>query len=250
MMKFNKINFGLLMLLFLCRFENILGVSDKNIEEGLKEKYKIVDLKGATLKNEQGEDFSFIVTCEYNGDYYKWFEGIESDIDDMKKGDFGKRWKMEEELKKKSGVSSVGDIVKTQDMKVLVVKDNEKENKVYLVLGTYDKGNSKTTNIYLDKSYKLRTSGPYDIEKNNTIHVMMSTDEYCGGTLIQKEVNGHESPIYEFQIVYCELKDVTPEVSLEKLVDPSKKSIEQKDDFDKNSCCCDRLCNWCKNLCP
>ena len=33
MMKFNKINFGLLMLLFLCRFENILGVLDKNIEE-------------------------------------------------------------------------------------------------------------------------------------------------------------------------------------------------------------------------
>ena len=45
MVKFNKINFGLLMLLFLCRFENILGTSDKNIEEVLKKKYKIVDLK-------------------------------------------------------------------------------------------------------------------------------------------------------------------------------------------------------------
>ena len=81
MMKFNKINFGLLMLLFLCRFENILGTSDKNIEEGLKGKYKIVDLKGTTLKNEQGEDFSFIVTCKCDGSYYKWFEGIESDIE-------------------------------------------------------------------------------------------------------------------------------------------------------------------------
>ena len=72
MMKFNKINFGLLMLLFLCRFENILGVLDKNIEECLKEKYKIVDLNGTTLKNEKGEDFSFIITCEYNRKYYKY----------------------------------------------------------------------------------------------------------------------------------------------------------------------------------
>ena len=43
MMKLNKINFGLLVLLFLCRFENILGTSDKNIEEGLKGKDQIVD---------------------------------------------------------------------------------------------------------------------------------------------------------------------------------------------------------------
>ena len=102
MMKFNKINFGLLMLLFLCRFENILGTSDKNIEEGLKEKYKIVDLKGTTLKNEQGEDFSFIVTCKYDGICYKWFKGIESDIENIKKEEsYSKQLNMGEGLKKK-----------------------------------------------------------------------------------------------------------------------------------------------------
>ena len=56
MMKFNKINFGLLILLFLCRFENILGTSDKNIEEGLKRKYKIVDVYGNILKNKKDEE--------------------------------------------------------------------------------------------------------------------------------------------------------------------------------------------------
>lgn len=246
MIRFNKINFGLLMLLFLCRFENILGTLDKNIEKGLKEKYKIVDLKGTTLKNEQGEDFSFIVTCKCEGNCYKWFEGIEFDIENIKKeGIYSKQMYMENKLKVKSGVYSFGDILKTNDGKVLVVKDTKKENKVYLVLGIYDK-NSKTANIFLDKNYKLQTSGPYDIEEDNTIRVVMSTDEDCGGTLIQKEVNGPKSSLYEFQIVCCELKDVKPEVSLEELVDHSslKKSIFIKEEvFVEDSCCCDCLCN-------
>ena len=239
MMKFNKINFGLLILLFLCRFESILGTSDKNIEERLKEKYKIVDEKGTILKDGKGEDFSFIVIYEYDGMYYKYFEGIEA---------FIKNPENKKNENKKLETIYCKDIVKTKDGKVLVVKDSEKENKVYLVLGIYDK-NSKTANICLDTNYKLQTSSPYDIEENNTIRVVMSTDEDCGGTLIQKEVHGPKS-LYKFQIVCCELKDVKPEVSLEELVDSSKKSIEQKDDFDKNSGCCDRLCNWCKDLCP
>ena len=245
MMKFNKINFGLLMLLFLCRFENILGVSDKNIEEGLNEKYKIVDLKGNILKNEKGEDFSFIVTCEYNGYYYKWFEGIESVIDDIKKEEnLGNQWNMKKKLGDKSGVSSDGDIVKTKDGKVLVVKDSEKENKVYLVLGIYDK-DSKTANIFLDKNCNLQTFGPYYIiEENNTASVEISTSPDCGGVEIK------EGGARKFQIVCCKLEDKKPGVILKELVDSPKKFIEQADNFDKNSCCCDRLCNWCKDLCP
>ena len=199
MMKFNKINFGLLMLLFLCRFENILGTSDKNIEERLKEKFKIVDLEENILKNKKNEN------------------------------------KKLETIYRK-------DIVKTKDGKVLVVKDSENENKVYLVLGIYDK-NSKTANIFLDTNYKLQTSSPYDIEENNTIRVLMSTDEDCGGTLIQKEVHGSQYSLYEFQIVYCKLEDVKPDVILKELVDHSKKSMKQEDDFVVDSCCCDCLCN-------
>lgn len=247
MMKFNKINFGLLMLLFLCRFENILGTSDKNIEEGSKEKYKIVDLNGNILKNEQGEDFSFIVTCKYDGSYYKLFEGIESDIEKIKgEEDHNNRWNMKKELGDKSGVSSFGDIVKTQDRKVLVVKDNEEENKVYLVLGTYDEEKGKTANIFLDKNYNLQTFGPYDIKEDNTICILMETVNDC---CAEKKNEGN---FYKFEIVCCKLEDKKPDVILKKLVDPSKKSIEQKDDSvkDSDSGCCDRLCNWCKNLCP
>ena len=83
------------------------------------------------------------------------------------------------EFKGKNDVYSVGDIVKTQDRKVLVVKDNEEENKVYLVLGTYDKENSKTVNIFLDKNYNLRTSGPYDIKEDNTICILKETVYDC-----------------------------------------------------------------------
>ena len=250
MMKFNKINFGLLILLFLCRFENILGTSDKNIEEGLKRKYKIVDLDGNILKNEKDEDFSFIVTCKCNGMYYKWFKGIESDIEKIEKEqDSDNRRFMENKKKKKSSVSSGGDIVKTKDGRVLVVKD-ETKNKVYLVLGKYDEENSKTANIFLDKNYKLQTSGPCDIEENNTIHVLIGIDknwekDYCGGELLNEENN-----LRKFKIVCCELKEVKPDVILKELVDPFKKSIEQKDDFVKDSGCCDRLCNWCKDLSP
>ena len=227
-MKLNKINFVLLMLLFLCRFENILGASDKNIEEGLKEKYKIVDLDGNILKNEKGEDFSFIVTykSEYNGEYYKYFAGIESDIKDIEKE---KNWDTQrgkvKELEKKSGVSSDGDIVKTQDGKVLVVKDSEKENKVYLVLGKFDKGNRKTANIFLDKNCNLQTFGPYYIiEENNTASVEISTSPDCGG------VKNKEKGVYKFQIVCCKL--------------------EKEDNFVENSGCYDCLGNLCKNLCP
>ena len=247
MMKFNKINFGLLMLLFLCRFENILGVSDKNIEEGLKEKYKIFDLDGNILKNEQGEDFSFIVTCEYNRKYYKYSEKIESFIENIKKEEaFDKRLNMENELEKKSGVSFWDNIVKTKDGRVLVVKDKIK-NKVYLVFGIYDK-DSKTANIFLDKNYKLQTSGPYDIEENNTIHILIEGESNCGG------VKFNEEGVYTFQIVCCKLEDVNPDLILRKLGGSSylgkKKSIEKEDDFVEYSGCCDSLCNWCKNLCP
>ena len=233
MMKFNKINFGLLMLLFLCRFESILGTSDKNIEKCLKEKYKIVDLEENILKNGKNEDFSFIVIYEYDGDYYKWFEGIES---------FIKNPENKKNENKKLETIYRKDIVKTKDGKVLVVKDSENENKVYLVLGIYDK-NSKIANIFLDTNYKLQTSSPYDIEENNTIRVLMSKDEDCGGTLIQKEVHGPQYSLYEFQIVYCKLEDVKPDVILKELVDHSKKSMKQEDDFVVDSCCCDCLCN-------
>jgi len=122
-MKFNKINFGLLMFLFLCRFENILGTSDKNIEEGLKEKYKIVDLKGTTLKNEQGEDFSFIVTCKYDGICYKWFKGIESDIENIKKEEsYSKQLNMGEGLKKKKWCVFCGRYCKNKRWKSLSCK--------------------------------------------------------------------------------------------------------------------------------
>ena len=235
MIKFNKINFGLLILLFLCRFESILGTSDKNIEERLKEKYKIVDEKGTILKNGKGEDFSFIVTCEYDGDYYKWFEGIESFIKnpENKKNE---NKKLEKIYRK--------DIVKTKDGKVLVVKDSEKENKVRLIYGICDK-NSKTANICLDTNYKLQTSGPWDIIEENNIVVAIKHYSDCGGELVDKTNN-----VYKFQIVCCKLEDVKPDVILKELVDPFKKSIEQKDDFVKDSGCCDRLCDWCKNLCP
>ena len=231
MMKFNKINFGLLMLLFLCRFENILGVSDKNIEEGLKEKYKIFDLDGNILKNEQGEDFSFIVTCEYNRKYYKYSEKIESFIENIKKEEaFDKRLNMENELEKKSGVSFWDNIVKTKDGRVLVVKDKIK-NKVYLVFGIYDK-DSKTANIFLDKNFNLQTAGPYNIiydiiEENKTASVVIGTGKECGGELLNEENN-----LRKFKIVCCELKEVKPGFPLEKL-----------DNFDENSCCCDCLCN-------
>ena len=248
-MKFNKINFGLLMLLFLCRFENILGASDKNIEEGLKEKYKIFDLHGNILKNEKDEDFSFIVTHKYNGYYYKWFKGIESFIEDIEKEKDGeKRNGMENELKYKSGVYYLGDIVKTKKGRVLVVKD-EIKNKVYLVLGIYDNVNSKTANIFLDKNYKLQTSSFYDIiEENNTACVKIGAEEYCGDELLKVGSN-----FFKFQIVFCNLcnlKDEKPEVPLEKLVDPSKKSIEKEDNFVENSGCCGCLGNCLKNLCP
>ena len=245
MMKFNKINFGLLMLLFLCRFENILGASDKNIEEGLKGKYKIVDLDGNILKNEKNEDFSFIVTCEYDGDYYKWFKGIEFDIEKIEeKTEINNKIDMKEELEIKCGVSSVGDIVKTQEGKVLVVKDEIKDKVVYLVLGKYDEGNSKTA-IFLDLKYKLQTSGPYYIiEENNTASVEISTSPDCGG------VKNNEKGVYKFPIVCCELKEVKLGFPLEELEDSSKKSIKKKDDFVEDSGCCDCLCNWCKNLCP
>ena len=228
MIKFNKINFGLLMLLFLCRFESILGTSDKKFEKCLKGKYEIVDLDGNILKNEKGEDFSFIVTykSEYNGEYYKYFAGIESDIKDIEKE---KNWDTQrgkvKELEKKSGVSSDGDIVKTQDGKVLVVKDSEKENKVYLVLGKFDKGNRKTANIFLDKNCNLQTFGPYYIiEENNTASVEISTSPDCGG------VKNKEKGVYKFQIVCCKL--------------------EKEDNFVENSGCYDCLGNLCKNLCP
>lgn len=234
-MKFNKINFGLLMLLFLCRFENILGTSDKNIEEVLKKKYKIVDLEGATLRNEQGEDFSFIVTCEYEGWYYKYFDGIESDFKDIEEGkNLHNQLLMEKKLKEKSGVPFDGYMVKTEDKRVLVVKDSEKENKGHLVLGMSDKKNSKTTNIFLDKDYNLQTYGFYDIIKeDNTAYVVINASPDCGGV----EIN--EGGARKFQIVCCKLEEVKPEVSLEKL-----------DDFVVDSGCCDRLCIWCKNLCP
>lgn len=253
MMKFNKINFGLLSLLFFCSIENILGTSDKNIEEGLKRKYKIVDLDGNILKNEQGEDFSFIVTCKYNGRFYKWYKEIESDIKEIEEEKDGyNRIDKNNKLENKSVVSSWGDMVKTNDGKFLVVKDSKIENKVYLVLGKYDK-NSKTANIFLDKNYKLQTSSPYDIKENNTIHVMKYTDEDCGGTLILKEVNEYKCPLYKIQIVYCELKDIKPQVSLEELGKTfvlKKKSKEKKETFVKDSDCCDRLGNYCEDFCP
>ena len=236
MMKFNKINFGLLILLFLCRFESILGTSDKNIEERLKEKYKIVDLDGNILKNGKNEDFSFIVICECDGMYYKWFKGIES---------FIKNPENKKNENKKLETIYRKDIVKTKDGKVLVVKDSENENRVYLVFGKFDK-DKKTACIFLDTNYKLHTSGPYDIrEENDTALVAIYTKEECGGVKIEGKTG-----VYKFQIVYCKLEDVKPEVSLEELVDSSKKSIEQKDDFVKDSGCCDCLCDWCKNLCP
>ena len=228
MMKFNKINFWLLMLLFLCRFENILGTSDKNIEEGLKGKYKIVDLDENILKNEQDEDFSFIVTCEYNRKYYKYSEKIESFIENIKKEEaFDKRSNMENELEKKSGVSFSDNIVKTKDGRVLVVKDKIK-NKVYLVFGIYDK-DSKTANIFLDKNFNLQTAGPYNIiydiiEENKTASVVIGTGKECGGKLFKG------SNAYKFQFVCCKL--------------------EKEDNFVENFGCCDRLCNCFKNLCP
>ena len=223
-MKLNKINFGLLILLFLCRFENILGVSDKNIEEGLKEKYKIVDLNGTTLKNEQGEDFSFIVTCKCDGSYYKWFEGIESDIEKIEgEEDSDNRNGMVKELEGKSGGVYLGDIVKTQDGRVLVVKDEIKD-KIYLVLGKYDKGNSKTDNIFLDKNCNLQTSSLYDIIKEENIaSVVIGAKEDCGGKLLNNILFN-----YKFPIVCCKLKK-------EVVVD---------------SCCCGCLGSCFKNLCP
>ena len=235
MMKFNKINFGLLILLFLCRFESILGTSDKNIEERLKEKYKIVDEKGTILKDGKGEDFSFIVTYEYDGMYYKYFEGIEA---------FIKNPENKKNENKKLETIYCKDIVKTKDGKVLVVKDSEKENKVYLVLGTYDKENSKTVNIFLDKNYNLRTSGPYDIKEDNTICILKETVYDC---CAEKKNEGN---FYKFEIVCCKLEEVKPEGYFKKIVDPSKKFIEQKDDFVEDSGCCDRLCNLWENLCP
>ena len=230
MMRFNKINFGLLMLLFLCRFENILGASDKNIEEGLKEKYKIFDLHGNILKNEKDEDFSFIVTCKYDGICYKWFKGIESDIENIKKEEsYSKQLNMGEGLKKKREACFVGDIVKTKKRKELDVKDSEKENKVYLVLGKYDEENSKTANIFLDKNFNLQTAGPYNIiydiiEENKTASVVIGTGKECGGKLFKG------SNAYKFQFVCCKL--------------------EKEDNFVENFGCCDRLCNCFKNLCP
>lgn len=44
------------------------------------------------LKNKKNEDFSFIVTCEDDGWYYKYFDEIEVNIENIKK---------EEELQKK-----------------------------------------------------------------------------------------------------------------------------------------------------
>ena len=43
------------------------------------------------LKNKKNEDFSFIVTCEDDGWYYKYFDEIEVNIENIKK---------EEELQK------------------------------------------------------------------------------------------------------------------------------------------------------
>ena len=236
MMKFNKINFGLLMLLFLCRFENILGTSDKNIEEGLKEKYKIFDLDGNILQNEKGEDFSFIVTCKYEENYYKYSKEIEADIEEIEKEkDLQKQRDMVTDFKGKNSVLSSGDIVKTNDGKLLVVKDSKKENKVYLVLGIYDEKNEKTANIFLDKNYNLQTYGPYDIiEENNTASVVIVADKKCGGVLF---IDGSQAR--KFEIVYCKLKDVKHDVPLKKL-----------GSFVEDSGCCDRLCNWCENLCP
>ena len=235
MMKFNKINFGLLILLFLCRFESILGTSDEKIEKCLKGKYKIFDLDENILKNEKGEDFSFIVTCKYDENYYKYSKEIEADIEKIEKEkDLQKQRDMVTDFKGKNSVFSSGDIVKTNDGKLLVVKDSKKENKVYLVLGIYDEENEKTANIFLDKNYNLQTYGPYDIiEENNTASVVIGAPEKCGGELFKGEL------ARKFQIVYCKLEDVKPDVPLKKL-----------DNFVKNSGCCDRLCNWCKNLCP
>ena len=225
MMKLNKINFGLLMLLFLCRFENILGASDKNIEEGLKEKYKIVDLDGNILKNEKNEDFSFIITCECAGNYYKYSKTIEDNIENIKKKEnLQEQGDMVQNFKDNNSKLSIGDIVKTEDGRVLVVKDSEIKDKVYLVLGIYDDNNS-TTAIFLDSKYKLQTSGPYEIEENNTIRMMMDKDSNCGGVEIKEQKD-----FYKFQIVCCKL--------------------EKEDNSVENSGCCGCLGNCFKNLCP
>ena len=137
------------------------------------------------------------------------------------------------EFRGKNSVFSIGDIVKTNDGRVLVVKDNEIGNKVYLVLGIYDDNNSTTANIFLNKNFKLQTSGSYYIEEKNTIRIGILKNSSCGGVEINDEY------FYKFPIVCCELKEVKPGFHLEKL-----------DDFVEDSGCCDRLCNWCKNLCP
>ena len=132
---------------------------------------------------------------------------------------------MVKELEGKSGGVYLGNIVKTKDGRVLVVKD-EIENEVYLVLGIHDKENSKTANILLDKNYNLQTFGPCKIiEENNTAYVDTKAQEDCGGELLDMDYN-----VQKFRIVYCKL--------------------EKEDDFVEDSGCCDCLCNWCKNLCP
>ena len=60
----------------------------------------------------------------------------------------------------------------------------------------------------------------------------------------------NEGNFYKFEIVCCKLEEVKPEGYFKKIVDPSKKFIEQKDDFVEDSGCCDRLCNLWENLCP
>ena len=53
---------------------------------------------------------------------------------------------------------------------------------------------------------------------------MIGTGKECGGKLFKG------SNAYKFQFVCCKL--------------------EKEDNFDENSGCCGRLCNWYKNLCP
>lgn len=112
---------------------------------------------------------------------------------------------------------STGDIVKSKDGRVLVVK-NEIKNKVYLVWGIYDKENGKTANICLDKNYKLQLSRSYDIIKKNNASVVIGIFSECGGVEIDKKEG-----FYKFKIVCCKL--------------------EKEDNFVENSCCCDCSCN-------
>ena len=141
---------------------------------------------------------------------------------------------MKIELAVKSVVSSFGDIVKTKDGRVLVVKDSENENRVYLVLGKFDQCKN-TACIFLDKNYNLQTAGPYDIiEEKNTASVVIGASEKCGGELFKEG-----SQTRKFEIVYCKLEDVKPKVILKEL-----------GGFDENSGCCDCLSDCCTNLCP